>query len=88
MEIPQTLIDLYEFNISNVDDDIAEVYRNFGHGKYESNRPLLIQLCRNTRALISILKRMEIKPKVKPAYDGSDNRNTDNDAVQPNDCPG
>ena len=45
-----------EFILSNVDEDIANEFRNFGIGTYESDSPLLVQIARNLREIICAMR--------------------------------
>ena len=46
------LIELREFDLSLVDKDIADNYREFGIEKYVAERPLLAHICRHLGMLI------------------------------------
>jgi hypothetical protein len=50
------VIDHCEFVLSNTDEDIANTFREYGHGTYKPDSPLFIQLLRNLKALTDVLR--------------------------------
>ena len=49
-----------EFILSNVDSDIANEYRRYGHGVYNPDSPLFVQISRCLRGLVAILSKDSI----------------------------
>jgi len=45
-----------EFILSNLDEDIANAFREYGHGTYKLDSPLLLQLLRNLSMLADALR--------------------------------
>ena len=45
-----------EFILSCLDEDIGNVFREYGHGTYDPNSPLLLQLLRNLRDVADALR--------------------------------
>lgn len=52
---------LREFDLSLIDKDIADAYRNFGIEKYEANRPLLAHICQKLNTLVGMINNLEVK---------------------------
>lgn len=46
-----------EFVLSNVEPDIVDEYRRFGHGNYNPDSPLFVQLTRCLRSLVATLNK-------------------------------
>ena len=45
-----------EFILVNVDQDIADEYRRYGHGTYKTDSPLLVQISRSLKMLSDSMK--------------------------------
>lgn len=45
-----------EFILSNLDEDIANQFREFGYGTYNFDSPLLVQIARNLRELAYVTR--------------------------------
>ena len=68
---------LREFDLSLCDEDISTAYREYGILNYAAERPLLAQLSRDIRALVSVLN---LKIKVNATNDSKENSSDGNGA--------
>ncbi len=55
------------FDLSLVDEDIAEAYKEYGMLNYTPERPLLAQIARSLRQIVHALERFELQIKIDAA---------------------
>lgn len=60
----QKTIRLRHFDLSLCDSDIADAYKEYGVLNYQAERPLILQLSRDIRGLISLLQRPNFEPQI------------------------
>jgi hypothetical protein len=68
-----------EFILSNVDQDIADDYRAYGHGLYNPDTPLLIQFSRNLRMLCHSAIGINSVRNINDTNKGNDNSGDNQD---------
>ena len=76
-EDEKNMAQLREFDLSLCDTDIATAYREYGVLNYQAERPLLAQLSRDIRSLVSVLN---LKIKVSSTEDSEQKGSSSNDA--------
>ena len=79
MDQKRTIEELRLFDLTLCDNDIATVYKEFGILNYQAERPLLLQLSRDIRSLVSLLQRLDFKTQIGATDNGKENGPNCND---------
>jgi len=75
-------VKLCEFILSNLDEDIAQAYRERGLGLYDHNSPLFLQLLRNLREVADAMRSNSVI-KADNSNDSQNNSGNDQNTGEP-----
>ena len=79
-------IDYHKQILSNIDDDIAKPFHEYGYGQYKTEYPISLQICRNIGLLTDAVNSLVSQVKVNGTNNSHCKCRQCKDYVEPNNC--